>query len=64
MILYIARDQIYDGLFLHESRPVLKDRMYLSLGHIEANAELKVKYANLKPEDGPIKLQCTFTEVQ
>lgn len=57
MKLYIARDKIYNQLFLHTEKPVYKNLVYVSKGVcFEPPCDIKEKYEHLKTGDGVIEL--------
>jgi hypothetical protein len=66
MIVYVARDEIYKGLYVHLEEPRYKknDLMWLSFEHFEAPTELKERYSHITHRDKPIKLEVTFVEVK
>lgn len=64
MLLYIARDEIYNQLFLHTEQPVFKNKVYISRNGVcfDPPQYLKDKYENLKPSDGVVELTFKLIE--
>ena len=64
MKLYLARDEIFNQLFLHTESPILKNKVYVSKSGVcfEPPEDIKIKYSNLKPKDGVIELLCILEE--
>jgi hypothetical protein len=57
MKLYIARDKIYNQLFLHTLKPIYRDKVYISNGVcFDPPVDIKEMYNHLKTEDGAIEL--------
>jgi len=57
MKLYLARDEIFNQLFLHTELPVLKNKVYISNGVcFDPPEDIKNKYSDLKPQDGVVEL--------
>jgi len=64
MKLYLARDEIYNQLFLHTEVPVLRNKVYTSKSGVcfEPPEDIKIKYSDLKPKDGVVELVFVLQE--
>jgi hypothetical protein len=63
MKLFLARDEIFNQLFLHTERPALRDKVYISPGVcFEPPEDIKIKYSDMKPKDGVVELSFILEE--